>query len=58
MSLYRRGAGRVGDGRVSYGTFRFPARGAQAGKYEVRVIPDVDTGYVRGNSSVFTIPRR
>ncbi|MET0603681.1 MAG: hypothetical protein ABW167_16980 [Baekduia sp.] len=58
VSLYRRGAGRVGDERVSYGTFRFPARVLKPGKYEVRVIPDVDTGFVRGKSAVFTIPRR
>jgi hypothetical protein len=58
VSLYRRGAGRVGDERVSYGTFRFPARVLKPGKYEVRVTPDVDTGFVRGESAVFTIPRR
>lgn len=58
VSLYRRGAGRVGDERVSYGTFRFPARVLKPGKYEVRAIPDVDTGFVRGKSAVFTIPGR
>lgn len=58
VSLYRRGAGRVGDGRTSYGTFRFPARALKPGKYEVRVTPDGDTGFERVKGAVFTIPRR
>ena len=58
VSLYRRGAGRVGDGRTSYGTFRFPARLLKPGRYEVRVTPDVDTGFERAKSAVFVVPRR
>lgn len=58
VSLYRRGAGRVGDARTSKGTFRFPARVLKPGKYEVRVTPAVSTGFERAKSAAITIPRR
>ena len=58
VSLYRLGAGRVGDARRSNGTFRFPARVLKPGKYEVRVTPAVSTGFERAKSAVITIPRR
>jgi hypothetical protein len=58
VSLYRRGAGRVGDVRASKGTFRFPARVLKPGKYEIRVTPAVSTGFERAKSAAITIPRR
>ena len=58
VSIYRRGAGRVGDSRSSHGTFRFPARVLKPGKYEVRVTPADDTGFARAKSSIVTVPRR
>jgi hypothetical protein len=58
VSLYRRGAGRVGDTRSSHGTFRFPARVLKPGKYEIRVTPDFDTGFEWAKSAALTIPRR
>ena len=58
VSLYRRGAGRVGVARTSKGTFRFPARALKPGKYEVRVAPADGTGFERAKSAAVTIPRR
>ncbi|WP_445151570.1 hypothetical protein [Baekduia sp. Peel2402] len=59
VTLYRRGAGRVGDSRSSTnGAFRFPARALRPGKYEVRVTPENSAGYVPGKSVAFTVPRR
>jgi hypothetical protein len=58
VSLYRRGAGRVGSVRTSKGTFRFPARALKPGKYEVRVTPAADTGYVNAKSAAIVVPRR
>jgi hypothetical protein len=58
VSLYRRGVGRVGSGRRSKGTFRFPARVLKPGKYEVRVVPAVDTGFENTKSAAVTVPRR
>lgn len=58
VSLYRRGAGRVGVARTSKGTFRFPARVLKPGKYEVRVTPAEGTGFERAKSAAVTIPRR
>jgi hypothetical protein len=58
VSLYRRGAGRVGDVRTSQGTYRFPARVLKPGKYEIRVTPARSTGFARAKSAVLTIPRR
>lgn len=59
VTLFRRGAGRVGDARSSKnGAFRFAARALRPGKYEVRVTPDNSAGYVPGKSTTFTVPRR
>jgi hypothetical protein len=58
VSLYRRGAGRVGSTRTSRGTFRFPARVLKPGKYEVRITPTASTGFERAKSAAVTIPRR
>jgi hypothetical protein len=58
VSLYRRGAGRVGVARTSKGTFRFPARALKPGKYEVRVAPAADTGFEGAKSVAVTVPRR
>jgi hypothetical protein len=58
VSLFRRGAGRVGDVRTSKGTFRFPARKLTPGKYEIRVTPARSTGFERAKSAVITISRR
>jgi hypothetical protein len=58
-SLYRQGAGRVGDARdvTKGGAVRFPARPLRPGRYEVRVTPDATTGYVAGKSATFTVPK-
>jgi hypothetical protein len=57
VSLYRRGAGRVGVARTSKGTFRFPARALKPGKYEVRVTPAAETGFANAKSAAVAIPR-
>jgi hypothetical protein len=58
VSLFRRGAGRVGTARTSKGRFRFPARTLKPGKYEVRVSPAASAGLAMGKSAAFTVPRR
>lgn len=59
VTLYRRGAGRVGASRTSAnGAFRFAARALRPGKYEVRVTPSDGVGYVPGKSAAVTVPRR
>lgn len=58
VSLYRRGAGRVGVARTSRGAFRFPARTLRPGRYEVRVTPAEATGFERAKSAIMAIPRR
>jgi hypothetical protein len=58
VTLYRRGAGRVGIARTSKGTFRFPARALKPGKYEVRVTPAESTGFERAKSAAVIVPRR
>ena len=58
VSLYRRGAGRVGSVRTSKGTFRFPARALKPGKYEVRVTPAADTGFANAKSAAVVVSRR
>jgi hypothetical protein len=58
VSLYRRGAGRVGVARTSNGTFRFPARALKPGTYEVRVTPIAGAGLETAKSTAMAVPRR
>jgi hypothetical protein len=58
VSLFRRGAGRVGTALTNKGTFRFAARTLKPGKYEVRVTPDPGVSLIAGKSATFTVPRR
>jgi hypothetical protein len=58
VSLYRRGAGRVGVARTSNGTFRFPARALKPGTYEVRVTPSAATGFAPAKSAAMAVRRR
>jgi hypothetical protein len=58
VSLYRRGAGRVGVVRTSKGTSRFPARALKPGTYEVRVRPAAHTGFSNAKSAAMVVSRR